>query len=210
MTAKKATPAKKVALKKRAVKAPAKPKATAKPKHPLMIDGNNWSRDKVMDIVCERIASSSKSITSILAMGFEGWDLPSYVTFTRWLDDTDEACNKYIHAYARAKLAQMEFMGEEMAELHEKAWVPVLDDDGNVVRDKDGSVVRYVDKSSVAACRLEADNKKWLMSKLMPKKYGDKVDLNHGVQPENPLTAMISRIGLGGSKLKPIEELDDE
>lgn len=28
--------------------------------------------------------------------------------------------------------------------------------------------------------RLQLDTRKWLLSKLVPKKFGDKVDVNHG------------------------------
>lgn len=129
-----------------------------------------------MDIVCERIASSSKSIATILAAGYDGYDLPGYATICRWLAEEDaEGRNPLRDRYARAKEAQADYMAEELAELHEKAWVPMIDDEtGEPVRDKDGRVLRYVDKSSAAVVRLEAENKKWLMGKLKPKKYADK------------------------------------
>ena len=31
----------------------------------------------------------------------------------------------------------------------------------------------------VARARLRVDSRKWILSKLVPKKYGDKVDLTH-------------------------------
>lgn len=38
--------------------------------------------------------------------------------------------------------------------------------------------------------RLRVDTRKWALSKMLPDKYGDKLDLNHGGQPNNPLKAV--------------------
>lgn len=43
------------------------------------------------------------------------------------------------------------------------------------------------DMSAVAKQRLRIDTRKWLLSKLVPKRYGDKVDVNHGGQGDNPV-----------------------
>lgn len=51
------------------------------------------------------------------------------------------------------------------------------------------------------AARVAADIKKWAIVKRNPKKYGEKVDLNHGGQSENPLTMLISEIS--GGTLEP-------
>lgn len=147
---------------------------TKKPKHPYMINDQEWDKQLVMDIACNAIASSSKSIATILAAGHEGNTLPSYATFARWLAEQDEeGRNPLRDQYARAKEAQADYMAEEMAELHNKAWVPLLDDDGKPII-VDGKPLMTVDKSSAAIVRLEAENKKWLMGKLRPKKYADK------------------------------------
>ena len=83
-------------------------------------------------------------------------------------------------------------MAEELAELHEKAWVPMIDEEtGEPIRDKDGRVLRYVDKSSAAVVRLEAENKKWLMGKLRPKKYADKQTHEHSGPNGGPIQARI-------------------
>lgn len=66
-------------------------------------------------------------------------------------------------------------MAEELAELHNKAWVPAYDMEGNPLMNASGVPLMTVDKASAAIVRLEADNKKWLMGKLKPRKYGDKV-----------------------------------
>ena len=41
----------------------------------------------------------------------------------------------------------------------------------------------------VAGLRLKADNIKWKLARMSPK-YSDKIDLNHGGQPDNPITVV--------------------
>lgn len=38
--------------------------------------------------------------------------------------------------------------------------------------------------------RLRIDARKWAASKLKPKKYGDRIDLNHGGQSGNPVQVL--------------------
>jgi hypothetical protein len=52
------------------------------------------------------------------------------------------------------------------------------------------------DSGAVAKQRLQVDTRKWLLSKLAPKKYGDKVTLSGDA--ENPLTVeKIQRVIIG-------------
>ena len=163
------------------------------PANPLKINGKEWDREKVMAVVCNAIASSSKGITTILAAGHEGHPLPDYFTISKWMNEKDEngAC-PIGEMYARAKEAQAEFMGEELAELHNKAWVPVLDPDTGLPIIIDGKPIMTVDKSSAAIVRLEADNKKWLMAKLKPRRFGDKVTQEHVGEGGGPIKARIA------------------
>lgn len=149
--------------------------ASARPKHPLMLDEHSWNKQAVLAHLCDEISGSSRSIASILAAGYEGFHLPNFSTLTRWWSGDDEVAADLRNQYARAKEAQADFMAEELAELHTKAWVPAYDNLGNLLECADGTPMMVVDKSSAAAVRLEADNKKWLMGKMRPKKYGDRV-----------------------------------
>jgi hypothetical protein len=57
--------------------------------------------------------------------------------------------------YARAREMQVEFWAEQIIDI------------------SDG-VARGADAAEVQAARLQSDNRRWLASKLMPRKYGDK------------------------------------
>lgn len=165
-----------------ATKKTAKAKKPGKPIPPLHINHQAWDKAAVMAIVCERVASSTKSMVTILADGYEGNPLPTYTAVKEWLSGSEALAAQY----ARAKEDQADFMGEEMAELHNKAWIPVLVD--GVPLMVDGKPLMTVDKASVALVRLEADNKKWLMGKLRPKKYGDRTTL--AGDSDNPLAVL--------------------
>ena len=74
----------------------------------------------------------------------------------------------------------------------------------------DGSNDTYIDPNTgqeklnaevVARSRLRVDTRKWMLSKVLPKVYGDKLDVNHGVQPENPLAKLLEQIQ--GTPLRP-------
>ncbi|AMO36424.1 hypothetical protein AC731_006530 [Thauera humireducens] len=187
------TDPKKPAARKRVAGTAARKAAAKAPANPFKINSKEWNREKVMDAVCNAIASSSKSITTILAAGHQGHPLPDYATVARWLNEKDEnGANPICDQYARAKEAQAEFMAEELAELHNKAWVPVLDPDTGMPIVVDGRPLMTVDKASAAIVRLEADNKKWLMGKLKPRRFGDKVTQEHVGEGGGPIKARIA------------------
>lgn len=139
-----------------------KKQAVKKPKHPLMLNGQSWDKQKCIDILFKRIASSSKSIVALLAEGYEGWPMPEYMTIRRWIDADSELCEQYV----RVKEDQAEFMADEMIDIADAT--PLMH-----------PITGAVDPGSVQHARLRAETRKWLMGKLKPKKYGDKIDLNH-------------------------------
>ncbi len=49
------------------------------------------------------------------------------------------------------------------------------------------------DAAATAKARLQVDSRKWLLSKLVPKKYGDKVDLTHAGDPARPIISEVRR-----------------
>jgi len=141
----------------------------AKPTHPLMINDQSWDRAKVMDIVCERIATSSNSIVTILAAGHEGNTLPTYTTFKAWLNENDSLSAQY----ARAKEDQIEHMAEEVVDIADTGtndWMAENDPDNPGYRANGEHIQRS---------KLRIDTRKWLMGKLKPKKYGDSTRLEH-------------------------------
>lgn len=105
-------------------------------------------------------------------------DMPCKATVLNWLFDNDPAKDGFLDQYVRAREIQAENWADEILE--------IADDGTNdwVEREVGG---KALDPEHISRSRLRVDSRKWLMSKLLPKKYGDKVQ--HGNDPDNPLPA---------------------
>ncbi len=58
-----------------------------------------------------------------------------------------------------------------------------------------------IDSGDVQHKKLRIETRLKLLAKWNPRKWGEKVDLNHGVQPDNPLADLLKQIQ--GTPLKP-------
>jgi hypothetical protein len=95
-------------------------------------------------------------------------------TFLRWVDDDATLAENY----ARAREDLIERMATEIMEISDQ-------DVGVAVDGKK-------DWAAVQKHRLQVDTRKWLLSKLAPKKFGDKIEVSG--DPENPLVQRIERV----------------
>lgn len=209
----KAAAPKRVTAAKRATKSTKPAKIN---RHPLMATDRDWDREAVMDVVLDRIATSSKSLVTILKEGFEHqgqhYELPAYSTVMKWIDDGERQEGKpsFSDSYARARASQAHVMHDDILEIHKRALQPLLNDDGEPVV-VNGEPVLVATQVSVQLAKLEADNKKWLMSKMLPKKYGDRVDhvsTDGSMSPKEPAALDLSR--LSSAALEEIVRLGDE
>jgi hypothetical protein len=117
--------------------------------------------EEIAERICGEI-SAGKSLRSICEQ--EG--MPTKTTVFRWLA-SEEA---FRDQYARARETQADAMLEEILEIADDGRSDsYTDDEGNVRTDQD----------VIARSRLRVDTRKWAMSKMAPKKYGDKLDVNH-------------------------------
>lgn len=98
--------------------------------------------------ICEQIANG-KSLRAICA----GDDMPSATTVFKWLNENQD----FSEQYARARDRQADYYAEEIIEISDSA---------------------EADSAAVAKARLQVDARKWAASKLAPKKYGDKSELD--------------------------------
>ena len=64
------------------------------------------------------------------------------------------------------------------------------------------------DSGAVQDKRVRIDTRKWLMARQSPRKYGDKLDIDHGVQKDNPLASLIQRIA--GTGLPVVKDVPDD
>jgi len=122
------------------------------------VHGKRHTRPQIQNLICELIATTSTGVSRIVkdTKGF-----PSYTIVKEWMTDDSEFAAKY----ARAKEDQADLMAEEI--------IDIADD---VSGDYD-EAEKYV-RENVQRSRLRVDARKWVASKLKPKKYGDKLDMN--------------------------------
>jgi len=120
--------------------------------------------DELIDRICQKIATSSKGLHFICK---SEPDFPAFSTVFRWLKEEDKAAFK--DKYARAREAQAEYLADEIIE--------IADDSRNDTQEnEDGEEI--VNHDHIQRAKLRVDTRKWKASKLYPKKYGEKVDIN--------------------------------
>jgi hypothetical protein len=57
--------------------------------------------------------------------------------------------------------------------------------EADVLEDEDGNIT--TNHNVINRARLRVDSRKWLMSKMFPKKYGDRVQQDVNLRTEQPL-----------------------
>ena len=123
----------------------------------------------IQDAICHLISTTSLSLRKILIElqknGVD--DVPHYATILDWLYyDKD-----FSDQYARAKERQLDIYSQEILEISD-------DDSLDLGFTEEGK--SFVNHENINRSRLRVDTRKWLLSKLAPKKYGDKLGLETG------------------------------
>jgi hypothetical protein len=146
--------------------------------------------DELAARICAELACG-KSLRTVCKP--EG--MPSLETIFRWLREKPEFRDQYAHA----KNESADALVEEMLDIA---------DDASGDHDDEG---RFVSEN-VQRSKLRIDTRKWIAAKMKPKKFGDQIDVNHGGQNDNPLTALI--MSVQGNVLRPVSqhliEADDD
>jgi hypothetical protein len=115
---------------------------------------------EIADRICSELAEG-RSLRTICKAD----DMPSCVTVYAWLRIHDE----FLKQYTRAKEDAADAFAEEMLDIADEA-----SNDWMEVHDKDNPGYR-LNGEHINRSRLRVDTRKWIASKLKPKKYGDKV-----------------------------------
>lgn len=98
-------------------------------------------------------------------------DMPCKATVFMWLR-TDE---DFLDQYTRAKQESADALTDEMLDIADDA-----SNDWMLINDKDNEGYR-INGDHIQRSRLRIETRKWLASKLKPKKYGDKIDITGGL-----------------------------
>jgi hypothetical protein len=115
---------------------------------------------EVADEICRRIADGEG-----LKRICRDKHMPAEATVRAWFVSNHEG---FAAPYALAREAQMEKLAEEILE--------IADDTSGETIDHEGGIRRQ-NSEWANGRRLQVDSRKWLMSKLAPKRYGDKTSV---------------------------------
>lgn len=133
------------------------------------------------DALCELIASGSSLVSACRDCEI------GMTTVFRWLSEAPDFREKY----TRAREAQAEHYAAEIVDIADEAEV-------QQVVTPDGVVDFKLDATAVARNKLRVEARKWVASKLLPKKYGDRVENVHTGADGGPvdLNLKVSFVGV--------------
>ncbi|NQW36877.1 MAG: terminase small subunit protein [Flavobacteriales bacterium] len=129
--------------------------------------------DSIFNKVCSRI-EFGEALRTILKDN----EMPSSSTFYEWLDANKEKAKQY----ARATEFRGDAIFEEMLNISDNI------EEGETVKIFTDGKTEIVTGDMIQHRRLKVDTRKWYLSKLNPKKYGDKTDItSNGENLEQPI-----------------------
>lgn len=130
--------------------------------------GTSKFTQELADAICADLADG-KSLREIC----RAENMPSEAVVRLWaLDNT----GGFSAQYARARAIGYERLAEDIIAISDDGQNDTYtDDDGNIRTNQD----------VIARSRLRVDTRKWMLSKMLPKVYGDKV--THQGDADNPL-----------------------
>lgn len=96
----------------------------------------------------------------------------------RWLASHAE----FRDQYASAREAQADYYAEEIIEISDDAT-----NDFMLRKNNSGEDELVENKDVLARSRLRVDTRKWLMARMAPKKYGDRITQEHTGNDGGPL-----------------------
>lgn len=135
---------------------------------------------ELADEICAQLAEG-KSLRSVC----KAESMPSTTTVFGWMRRHPE----FLNQYARAKDESADALVDEMLDIADEAT-----NDWMEVHDPENPGYRF-NGEHVNRSRLRVDTRKWVASKLKPKKYGEKLDIAHsGTIETTSREALLERL----------------
>ncbi len=141
------------------------------------------TRAEITGAICDRLARG-ESVASVFRT--PGADYPSENTFWRWVNADPELRKLYELGVER----RGEKYAEEIVEIMDAAGSPLLHPETGEPILRDGKPVMVVDRVAVEHAKARADARKWVASRLLPKRYGDRTTI--AGDADNPLAIDVT------------------
>lgn len=94
--------------------------------------------------------------------------MPSLETVFRWIRTN----NEFREQYTRAKEESADALFDEIQDIADDGT-----NDWMTIETRDGYEKEVVNHEAIARSKLRVDTRKWMASKMKPKKYGDRLEL---------------------------------
>lgn len=133
---------------------------------------------EVADAICDRLADGESLNFICKTEGF-----PPESTVRGWVVDNREG---FAAKYTRSRDIGLDVIAEEV--------LAIADDSSNdrtIRRDEKGKEYEVVDHDHINRSRLRFDARRWYLSKLAPKRYGESQTLKHADADGNSMKAQI-------------------
>lgn len=141
---------------------------------------SNYSQD-ITTAICIRLGLG-ESLREICS----NEDMPDKSTVMRWLATHQE----FRDQYAGAREAQADYYAEEIIEISDDG-----SNDWMTRKGPDGSEIEVENREVLNRSKLRVDTRKWLMARMAPKKYGDKITQEVTGADGAPLVPVINISG---------------
>jgi hypothetical protein len=157
--------------------------------------------EKIADVICGRMICGADDKPESLRSICRDDGMPSLGTVMRWLSKHPE----FREQYRAAREAQSEIHQEEILEISDNC----TDDVQILMGNEEQTELGRINHSAIARAKLQIDTRKWIMSKMVPKKYGDKTILSN--DPDSPVNAAPVSVTVTTDVVKSIvEQVRDE
>ena len=133
-------------------------------------------KDNIFEYVCQEI-EKGKALRNVL----KDENMPSTSTFYQWLDNDEVKAKQY----ARATEVRADIIFDDI--------LAIADENTNDTSINENGI-EVVNNDVIQRSRLRIDARKWVLSKLNPKKFGDKTI--HSGDADNPIQTTFSILNI--------------
>jgi len=131
---------------------------------------------ELFDAICERIANG-ESLRKIC----KDEKMPNLTSVWKWLNNNEELSKQY----ARAREEQAETFVDEILDIADN-------NKDDTFIDEDGKEI--INQEVIARSRLRVDARKWVASKLKPKKFGDYTKIQAEVKDTSSTSSWLGEV----------------
>lgn len=156
-------------------------------------------KDEVFNNIITQIADEGRPIRSILKDN----GMPSTSTFFIWLEEDENKSKQY----ARACEIRADVLFDEMLNI---AFTPEEGETQRTTKRGENQETETTKGDMLGHRRLKVDTLKWALSKMAPKKYGDKLDVTSDGDKVSGSIPLVLQDGRSYEDLKNELKYDEE